>query len=313
MDLRCVARVPASFLILIQLLAVAVPAQPGAAQGEAAAVAAVLDSFHDAAAKADEARYFGHFAPEGVFLGTDATERWTVDEFRKWAAPYFRRPSAWTFVAASRNVVLAPEKTVAWFDEVVESRSYGSCRGTGALRKIDGVWRVTHYNLTVPVPNDLMDGVVRMIRKGTAATTVYLVRHAEKTPEDGKHDPALTEAGRARAEVLARTLGSAGIAAIWASDRKRTQETAAPLAVSLKLAVTVRPAETEAGALAREILEAHAGRAVLVCGHSNTVPDLIAAFGVKNPPAIADSEYDNLFVVTVSATGHASLVHLRIG
>ena len=54
-----------------------------------AAVAAILDDFHDAASRADGDRYFGHFAPDGVFLGTDPAERWTVTEFRKYAEPHF--------------------------------------------------------------------------------------------------------------------------------------------------------------------------------------------------------------------------------
>ena len=65
----------------------------------ASAVTAVLDDWHAAAAAADEGRYFGHFAPGAVFLGTDATERWTVDEFRRYAHPYFAKGKAWSFRA----------------------------------------------------------------------------------------------------------------------------------------------------------------------------------------------------------------------
>src|SRR6516162_8245242 len=52
-------------------------------------VARELDDFHDAAAHADEARYFGHFAPDAVFLGTDATERWDLAAFGEYAHPHF--------------------------------------------------------------------------------------------------------------------------------------------------------------------------------------------------------------------------------
>jgi hypothetical protein len=128
------------------------------------AVAAALDDFHDAAAKADADRYFGRFAPDGVFLGTDPTERWTVEEFRKWAAFAFERDSAWIFVPQRRHIAIAPEGTVAWFDEVAGSAHYGECRGTGVLRLIDGEWRVAMYDLTVPVPNELLGDVVERIR-----------------------------------------------------------------------------------------------------------------------------------------------------
>ena len=65
------------------------------------AVAAVLDSWHAAAAAADEEKYFAAFTPDAVFFGTDATERWTRDEFRKYAHPYFAKGKAWTFKANS--------------------------------------------------------------------------------------------------------------------------------------------------------------------------------------------------------------------
>ena len=72
-------------------------------------VARVLDDWHAAAAAADESRYFGHFAEGAVFLGTDATERWTVEEFRRYAHPYFAKGKAWTFRAVSRHLYLIAE------------------------------------------------------------------------------------------------------------------------------------------------------------------------------------------------------------
>ena len=74
------------------------------AQTPAQQVAAVLDDWHQAASVADEPRYFGHFAPNGVFMGTDVTERWTVAEFRKWAKPQFERKSAWSFKPRDRHI-----------------------------------------------------------------------------------------------------------------------------------------------------------------------------------------------------------------
>ena len=127
-------------------------------------MARVLDELHDAAAKADEDRYFGLFAPEGVFFGTDPAERWTVAQFREWAAPYFKRESAWTYVLRDRHVEIAPGGEAAWFDEVVENRSYGACRGTGVMRKVEGDWKIAQYNLSIPVPNFLAEDLVARIR-----------------------------------------------------------------------------------------------------------------------------------------------------
>ncbi|HEX6100249.1 MAG TPA: nuclear transport factor 2 family protein [Thermoanaerobaculia bacterium] len=124
----------------------------------------MLDDWHDAAADADEARYFGAMAPEFVFLGTDATERWDVAAFREFAHPYFAKGKAWTFTPRDRHVILSPAGDVAWFDEKLDSASYGECRGTGVVRKVGSTWKIAHYNLTIPIPNDLAKSVVEMIR-----------------------------------------------------------------------------------------------------------------------------------------------------
>jgi ketosteroid isomerase-like protein len=128
------------------------------------AINAMLDGWHDAAADADEARYFGAMAPEFVFLGTDASERWDVAAFREFSHPYFAKGKAWTFVPRDRHVIVSPNDDVAWFDEKLDSASYGECRGSGVVRKVGDAWKVAHYNLTIPIPNDLAKSVVEMIR-----------------------------------------------------------------------------------------------------------------------------------------------------
>ncbi len=131
-----------------------------------AEVITTLDKFHAAAAKADLKGYFDLFAPEGVFIGTDASERWTVAEFREYAEPLFKRGRGWTYKprAVGRHVDLSPTGDIAWFSEMLDNEKYGVCRGTGVLRKMDGSWRVVQYHLTVPVPNDLMERVTMLIK-----------------------------------------------------------------------------------------------------------------------------------------------------
>ncbi len=124
----------------------------------------VLDDWHEAASKADEARYFGHFAPDGVFLGTDGSERWNLAAFRAFAHPYFSKGKGWTFVPKGRNVSI--EGDFAWFDEVLSSAHYSDCRGTGVLRRAKSGWEIVQYNLTIPIPNELADEVVGKIRAG---------------------------------------------------------------------------------------------------------------------------------------------------
>lgn len=132
------------------------------------AIARVLDDFHDAAAKADEVRYFAHFADDAVFLGTDATERWTLPQFRAFAQPYFQRGTAWTYTPRRRWITVSPGGDAAWFDETLDNAKLGDCRGSGALIRTGGEWKITQYNLTVPVPNELMDKVVDLIRAARA-------------------------------------------------------------------------------------------------------------------------------------------------
>lgn len=283
---------------------VALHAASEKAAGDEGDIHRVLDDFNDAAAKADEDRYFGLFAPEGVFLGTDATERWNLEEFKKFAMPYFTQmDSAWIFVPQQRWVSVDPDGNSASFHERLGSRTYGHCRGTGALRKIDGRWRVTLYDLTVPVPNELMKGVVAQIRdfhdgRKPGLTTVILVRHAEKDTTPGVDDPGLTRAGEARARRLASLLGSAGISKIYSSEFRRTKATVAPLGAKLGLPTTVMPARDMAG-LVRKLKGDHAGETVIVSGHSNTLPAIMNALGITERVRITDDDYDGLYFVTL--------------
>jgi ketosteroid isomerase-like protein len=127
-------------------------------------VNATLDAFHAAASKADEAKYFDLYASSGIFFGTDATERWSKEEFRAYAHPHFSKGKGWTFTPRDRHVYFSKKGDVAWFDERLDSASYGECRGTGVLQWREGGWKIEQYNLTIPIPNDLADEFVRKIR-----------------------------------------------------------------------------------------------------------------------------------------------------
>jgi hypothetical protein len=129
------------------------------------AIGAVLDAFHAAAAAADEAKYFSYLTPDAVFLGTDATERWTRDEFRKWAHPYFAKGQGWTYRATSRWISFAPDRRVAWFDETLENARYGICRGSGVLVATDSGWKIAQYDLSIPIPNELSAEIVKRIEE----------------------------------------------------------------------------------------------------------------------------------------------------
>lgn len=285
---------------------------------EAAIARAVLDDFHDAAACADEERYFGHFAPDAVFLGSDPEERWSVARFRTWAKPQFEGQSAWTFIPRDRFLYLAADSNVAWFDEELDSEGYGEWRGSGVMRKLGGVWRIAHYSLTVPIPNASLRDVVRMIADGTpdeegeSVTRIFVVRHAEKDQSGRDDDPGLTPVGWKRAARLARMLEPIELDAVYATQYGRTQQTIAPSAGGARLEPVIIDAGGEKE-LAQTLLSEHRTHSVLVCGHSNTVPALIAALGVSETITIDDADYDNLFVVTIDGAGRADLLHLRLG
>src|SRR5262245_61980942 len=127
------------------------------------AIGSVLDGWHAAAASADEEKYFSYFTTDAVFLGTDASERWTRDEFRKWAHPYFAKGKAWRFKAVSRWITFSPDRTVAWFDEALDTPNLGPCRGSGVLVATKSGWKIAQYNLSIPIPNDLTDDFKKRI------------------------------------------------------------------------------------------------------------------------------------------------------
>lgn len=145
-----------------------------------------------------------------------------------------------------------------------------------------------------------------LLSTATAQSTIFVVRHAEKA--DATKDPDLSEAGRARAEALAKALRDAKIVAIYATEFKRTQQTAAPLAKALGITVTVLPAQDNAALIAK--LRASNGNA-LVVGHGDTIPNLIKALGVSEPINIAENDYDNLFVLVLDGKPQLIRLHYR--
>jgi phosphohistidine phosphatase SixA len=147
-----------------------------------------------------------------------------------------------------------------------------------------------------------------------AQGTIFLVRHAERAdtspeaPATMAADPSLSDAGRVRAASLAAILKDAGISAIFVTEFKRTQETAAPLAKALGITPTAIASKDAAGLIAR--LKQIDGTA-LVVGHSNTVPDVVKALGVTGPVSIGDADFDNLFILTPQQPPRLIRLHYR--
>lgn len=149
-----------------------------------------------------------------------------------------------------------------------------------------------------------------------ATTTIIFVRHAEKqlTPAD---DPSLTPAGERRVAELTRQLVDAdvvaGVDAVYSTPFKRTQETAKPVADALGLSVNNYDPNDNEAVLAR-ILKNHKGKIILVVGHSNTLPALIADLGAsKKVPPIEDDEYDNIYIISIPWFGKTKTIRMRFG
>jgi len=144
----------------------------------------------------------------------------------------------------------------------------------------------------------------------SSVTTVILIRHGERNaPTPTNPDPHLNAAGKARAKKLIHVVGQSGIKAIYRSHFVRAKETAQPLAIHLGLSAI----EMDEALQVNDILSNHAGQAVLVIGHSDTVPDIISRLGAGSLRVIDDGEFDNLFVVKVLSQGHASVTRLKYG
>ena len=150
-------------------------------------------------------------------------------------------------------------------------------------------------------------------RSASTTTVVVLARHAEKDMSSIQ-DPPLSMEGEQRAERLAQMFGRGKgvghIDAIYVSDARRTQQTAAPLAQRLGKQPVVMPA-ADSKALASRVMHEHEGGTVLIVGHSNTVPELIQELGDINVPPIADDDYDTLYVLSVPSFGHSSLLTMQ--
>jgi len=134
------------------------------AKAEEQAIAKSLDQFHHAAAQANAQVYLDLLTPDAIFLGTDAAERWTKKQFTDFVLPHFNQGNGWLYLVKERNISLVENTNVAFFDEVLENHKYGYCRGSGVLIKTEQGWKISQYNLSFLVPNDVAKKVVQQIK-----------------------------------------------------------------------------------------------------------------------------------------------------
>ncbi len=147
------------FAIILLVLSFTTISGQAKSEKEKAEIGVMLDGFNVAAAKADYKTYFGFFADESTFIGTDATEVWDKKAFMVWAKPYFDQKKTWNFTSLKRNIHFSKDGKIAWFDELLDTQMK-ICRGSGVLEKISGKWKVKQYVLSMTVPNEIADQVV---------------------------------------------------------------------------------------------------------------------------------------------------------
>ncbi|MEM0542274.1 nuclear transport factor 2 family protein [Flavobacterium sp. j3] len=120
-----------------------------------------LDAWHKAAAEANFNNYFDALTEDAIFIGTDATEHWNKTAFQAYAKPYFDKGKAWSFTALERHIYFSKDKKLAWFDELLDTQMK-ICRGSGVVVLTDGKWKIKHYVLSMTIPNDNVDEVVKI-------------------------------------------------------------------------------------------------------------------------------------------------------
>lgn len=121
----------------------------------------LLDRWHNAAANAKFNDYFNALTDDANYIGTDATENWNKTEFKAFAKPYFDKGKAWNFTAIKRNIYVSKDGKTAWFDELLNTQMK-ICRGSGVLVKVKNDWMIKHYVLSMTIPNENTNEVVKI-------------------------------------------------------------------------------------------------------------------------------------------------------
>ena len=146
------------------------------------------------------------------------------------------------------------------------------------------------------------------------ATVVLLVRHAERAPGNG--DVPISETGQARARALAEVGKVAGVQVIITTQFQRTKQTAGPLSEAMGLSMQTVGTQSDLAKHIAEVAAAvrqHAGKTVLVVGHSNTVTAIVNALGGPKLADLCDAEYDNLFTLILDPESGTRTVRGKFG
>jgi ketosteroid isomerase-like protein len=120
-----------------------------------------LNQWHQDAAAANFKDYFSALTEDAIFIGTDATENWNKTAFQAFAKPYFDKRKAWNFTPIERHIYFSEDGKTAWFDELLDTHMK-ICRGSGVVVKVKNSWKIKHYVLSMTVPNENTNEVVKI-------------------------------------------------------------------------------------------------------------------------------------------------------
>ena len=129
---------------------------------EVKAIDLIIEKWHNAATEADFATYFELMDPEAYFIGTDASEKWNIDEFKTFCEPIFAKGSAWEFKKIEREIFIDKSGKIAWFDETLDTWM-GVCMSSGVVVKTINGWKIKHYQLSLHVPNEIVQDFMKLV------------------------------------------------------------------------------------------------------------------------------------------------------
>jgi len=148
-------------LILLSTLLFSCKPSEKQIQSEQQIVNSIVNNWHEAAAAANFENYFNLMTDDAIFIGTDATENWNKTAFQAYAKPHFDKGKAWNFKAIERNIFYSTNGKTAWFDELLDTQMK-ICRGSGILVKENGKWKIKHYVLSMTIPNDNAEEIIKI-------------------------------------------------------------------------------------------------------------------------------------------------------
>jgi len=126
-------------------------------------ISRTIDNWHKAASISDKKTYFSILNKDGIFIGTDETEHWTNELMQEKVKKAFEGKSAWNFIPKKRHIFFSKHsQNIAWFDELLDTWM-GVCQGSGVMERENGEWRISHYQLSIAVPNDLVKKYLELL------------------------------------------------------------------------------------------------------------------------------------------------------